>query len=352
MKSFSLCQRRGSTNELGDGRGRIIPAIILQSTITGSPNLPPPAANLIESFLEMMAAERGAAKNTSEAYRRDLTDYVVELHQSGKSPLTAATDDIRAYLATLQERGFQTASAARRLSAIRQFHRFLHAEGRRNDDPALILEGPRQKPRLPKVLSVTEVERLLSVANEGIDDQGRAPGERLRAARTACLLELLYATGLRVSELVSLPRLALRSREPLITIRGKGNRERLVPLSEPARRAMARYYDLYEDAHGQALSGPWLFPADSDSGHLSRQAFARDLKTIASAAGIVSARVSPHVLRHAFASHLLQNGADLRVVQELLGHADISTTQIYTHVLDERMKAMVRDLHPLSEPVE
>jgi integrase/recombinase XerD len=314
--------------------------------------VPLPASGLIASFLEMMAAERGAAKNTSEAYRRDLTDYVAELRLRDKTPQNATTDDIRIYLAGLKSRGFQAASAARRLSAIRQFHRFLHAEGRRGDDPAPILEGPRQKPRLPKVLSVAEVECLLTAAKEGLDAPERPKPERLRAARTACLLELLYATGLRVSELVSLPLSAMRSREPLITIRGKGGRERLVPLSAPARRAMVHYRDLYDEMRGRLPAGPWLFPAESESGHLSRQAFARDLKSVAAAAGIASARVSPHVLRHAFASHLLQNGADLRVVQELLGHADISTTQIYTHVLDERMKAMVRDLHPLAQQAE
>ena len=314
--------------------------------------MPQPASGLVESFLEMMAAERAAAKNTSEAYRRDLTDYVAELRLRHKTPRDAGTEDIRAYLAGLKSRGFQAASAARRLSAIRQFHRFLHSEGRRDDDPASILEGPRQKPRLPKVLSLEEVECLLAVSQEGLDAPERPVAERLRAARTACLLELLYATGLRVSELVSLPLSAMRSREPLTTVRGKGGRERLVPLSEPARRAMTRYRGLYEEMHGRVLSGHWLFPAESESGHLSRQAFARDLKTVAAAAGIASARVSPHVLRHAFASHLLQNGADLRVVQELLGHADISTTQIYTHVLDERMKAMVRDLHPLAQQAE
>jgi integrase/recombinase XerD len=314
--------------------------------------VPLPASALIASFLEMMAAERGAAKNTSEAYRRDLTDYVAELRLRDKTPQNATTDDIRLYLAGLKSRGFQAASAARRLSAIRQFHRFLHAEGRRADDPAPILEGPQQKPRLPKVLSVAEVECLLSAAKQGLDAVERPKPERLRAARTACLLELLYATGLRVSELVSLPLSAMRSREPLITIRGKGGRERLVPLSAPARRAMALYRGLYDEMRGRLPAGPWLFPAESESGHLSRQAFARDLKGVAAAAGIASARVSPHVLRHAFASHLLQNGADLRVVQELLGHADISTTQIYTHVLDERMKAMVRDLHPLAEQPE
>lgn len=309
-------------------------------------------AQLIELYLEMLAAERGAAKNTSDAYRRDLTDYASELARRGKAPLDATTDDIRVYLAALKRRGLQASSAARRLSAIRQFHRFLHAEGRRGDDPALILEGPRQSLRLPKILSVEEVERLLGAANEGIGAPDRPIGERLRTARTACLLELLYATGLRVSELVGLPRNVLRSRDALIAVRGKGGRERLVPLSEPARRAMAHYARLYQDAHKAALGGAWLFPADSESGHLSRQAFARDLKGVAAAAGIAAARVSPHVLRHAFASHLLQNGADLRVVQELLGHADISTTQIYTHVLDARMKAMVRDLHPLTAASE
>jgi integrase/recombinase XerD len=300
----------------------------------------------------MMAAERGAAKNTSEAYHHDLTDYVAWLRRRRNTALDATTQDIRAYLTDLKNRGFQAASAARRLSAIRQFHRFLHAEGRRDDDPALILEGPRQKPRLPKVLNVEEVECLLAVAKQGLDAPERPKAERLRAARTACLLELLYATGLRVSELVSLPLSAMRSREPLIMLRGKGGRERLVPISEPARRAIVLYHGLHEEMRGRVVSGCWLFPADSESGHLSRQAFARDLKSVAAAAGIASIRVSPHVLRHAFASHLLQNGADLRVVQELLGHADISTTQIYTHVLDERMKAMVRDLHPMAEQAE
>jgi integrase/recombinase XerD len=314
--------------------------------------VPQPAFDLIDCFLEMMAAERGAAKNTLEAYRRDLGEYATELYRRRKTPLDATTEDVRAYLAALKGRGLKASSAARRLSAIRQLQRFLHAEGRRSDDPALILEGPRQNLRLPKILSVEEVERLLAVAQEGIDAPERPKGERLRTARTACLLELLYATGLRVSELVSLPLAAMRSRDPLIAIRGKGGRERLVPLSAPARQAMARYRSHYEAAYGRALAGTWLFPADSESGHLSRQAFARDLKCIAAAAGIAAGRVSPHVLRHAFASHLLQNGADLRVVQELLGHADISTTQIYTHILDARMKAMVRDLHPLSGAVE
>ena len=194
-----------------------------------------------------------------------------------------------------------------------------------------------------------EVDRLLAAAKEGLTSEARPAGERLRAARTNALLELLYATGLRVSELVSLPRHTLRGRDPLIPIKGKGGRERLVIVGEPARQAVDFYRAVLKQRSPGASETRWLFTADSDSGHLTRQAFARDLKAVARAAGIAAHRVSPHVLRHAFASHLLQNGADLRIVQELLGHADIATTQIYTHVLDERMKAMVRDLHPMGD---
>lgn len=301
----------------------------------------------VEAFLDMLAAERGAAANTLDAYRRDLSDYQDFLVGIGKALRTATTDDIKAYLRGLKSRGFAASSSARRLSAIRQLHRFLYAEGTRGDDPAAILEGPRRPPALPKILSVEEVEQLLAAAHMAIADAPEKSPTRLAAARIACLLELLYATGLRVSELVGLPKTAAKRAEPLILVRGKGGRERLVPISEPARRAITVFRGLLEAA-GQA-NGPWLFPAESQGGHLSRQVFARDLKTVAARAGIGAARVSPHVLRHAFASHLLQNGADLRVVQELLGHADISTTQIYTHVLDARMKAMVRDLHPLNE---
>ena len=303
----------------------------------------------IEAFLEMIAAERGAAANTIEAYRRDLADYGSAIGTAGKTVLDVETSDIRDYLSDLKTRGFAATTSARRLSAIRQLHRFLCAEGRREDDPAAILDAPRQGLRLPKILSVDEVEQLLNTAKAALEGAAEHKCARLHAARTACLLELLYATGLRVSELVSLPKTAARRREPLILIRGKGGRERLVPLSEPARQAMTLYRNLLETVDKRAAASPWLFPADAESGHLSRQVFARDIKDIAVAAGIAAARVSPHVLRHAFASHLLQNGADLRIVQELLGHADISTTQIYTHVLDERMKAMVRDLHPLND---
>jgi integrase/recombinase XerD len=304
---------------------------------------------LIESFLEAIAAERGASRNTIEAYHRDLDDYSAFLIRRGLSPVAAASADVRAFLSERSADGLAAASLARRLSSVRQFHKHLYAEGRRGDDPTLAIEGPRRARPLPKVLSVAEVDKLIAVAREGLDAARRPAGERLAAARIACLIELLYATGLRVSELVALPKSAARAKEPLIAVRGKGNKERLVPLSDPARAAMKLYRDLLDHHAPGAATGPWLFPSESESGHLTRQAFARDLKTVAAAAGIASARVSPHVLRHAFASHLLQNGADLRVVQDLLGHADISTTQIYTHVLDERARAMVRDLHPLGD---
>jgi integrase/recombinase XerD len=314
----------------------------------------PGSSRLIESFLEMIAAERGGAKNTIQAYARDLADYSARLSAIGKTPLDASSEDIRAYLKMLEKRGLQAASSARKLSSIRQFHRFLLAEGARGENPAAIIEGPRRGRGLPKTLSIAEVDHLLKVSREGLDGEGLgdgdlAPGERLRALRTAGLIELLYATGLRVSELVALPKGIARGNEPLIPIRGKGGRDRLAPISPAARAAIAAYRLELEKRQPGAAASPWLFPSDGESGHLTRQAFARDLKTCGAAAGISSARISPHVLRHAFASHLLQNGADLRVVQELLGHADIATTQIYTHVLDERMKAMVRDLHPLGD---
>jgi len=312
-------------------------------------NRAPPGRRLVQSFLEAIASERGASGNTIEAYRRDLDDYIEFLDDRALGPLAAGSGDVRAFLAARGAQGLAAASLARRLSSVRQFHKHLYVEGRRGDNPTLAIEGPRRPRPLPKVLSPSEVDKLIAVAREGLEAGDRPPRERLAAARMACLIELLYGSGLRVSELVALPKSAARAKEPLIAVRGKGDKERLVPISGPARAAMKLYRELL-DAHAPgAASGRWLFPAESDSGHLTRQAFARDLKTIAAAAGIAAARVSPHVLRHAFASHLLQNGADLRVVQELLGHADIATTQIYTHVLDERSKAMVRDLHPLND---
>ncbi len=303
---------------------------------------------LARLFLDMIAAERGAARNTLDAYERDLADYCDFLERRGEAPMTALTHSVRAWLEDLALRGFKTTSTARRLSCVRQFHRFLYVEGRRPEDPAAVIDGPRRGRPLPKILTMAEVDRLLAIAREGIEDAARPVAERLLTARLTCLLETLYATGLRVSELVALPRSAARTKEPLLTIRGKGGRERLVPLTGPARDAMTVWLALLNELRPGLANSPWLFPAESQSGHLPRQVFARELKMLAGAAGLRSELVSPHVLRHAFASHLLQNGADLRVVQELLGHADVSTTQIYTHVLDERTKAMVRDLHPLS----
>ena len=308
-----------------------------------------PQTGLAAQFLDMAAAERGAARNTLDAYGRDLDDYLTYLTARGSSPLAADTAMVRAWTVDLDARGLAPSSAARKLSCVRQFHKFLYAEGARGDDPTSVVEGPRRGRPLPKVLSVAEVDRLLASTREGLNDPQGTLAERLRAGRMACLLETLYSTGLRVSELVALPRSAAHARDPLLAVKGKGGRERLVPVSETSRQTMLAYRRLLEEARPAKAKGAWLFPADSESGHLTRQAFARDLKDVASAAGIAPARVSPHVLRHAFASHLLQNGADLRIVQELLGHADVSTTQIYTHVLDERMKAMVRDLHPMQD---
>ena len=301
------------------------------------------------AFLDMLAAERGAAKLTLEAYRRDLEDYAAYLKAARSDAIHVTTAVIRAYLLHLVDLGLKPASTARKLSSLRQFHQFLRAEGLREDDPALVIEGPRRAAAAPKNLSPDEVERLLKVAAEGLDDPKRSKHERMRAGRMALLLELVYSTGLRVSELMALPKSALRASAGLVAVTGKGGRERLVPVSDRAKALAATYLDALSLAAPGLTSSRWLFPSDSESGHMTRQAFARDLKNAASAAGLDANKVSPHVLRHAFASHLLQNGADLRVVQELLGHADITTTQIYTHVLDERTKAMVRDLHPLGQ---
>ncbi len=307
----------------------------------------PAPGRLAALFLDMLAAERSAATNTIHAYRRDLDDYLAFLAERGLTPPDTVAAIVRAYLASLEMRGLKASSAARHLSAVRQFHKFLYVEGYSGVDPTAPVAGPRRGRALPKVLSVAEVDKLLAVSAASASAGKGPPGERLRCVRMHCLLELLYASGLRVSELVALPISAARTRERFLIVRGKGAKERLVPLTEAAKQAARAYLTLLEE-RGQA-GGAWLFPADSESGHLTRQAFARDLKLAAAAAGLRADRISPHVLRHAFASHLLQNGADLRVVQELLGHADISTTQIYTHVLDERLKSMVRDLHPLGD---
>jgi len=305
--------------------------------------------NLTEGFLDAIASERGASANTIDAYRRDLEAYCAFLSSRGSDALAASSDDVRAFIAHRGALGLKASTRARQLSCVRQFHKHVYLEGQRGDDPTMAIEGPRRARALPKVLSIAEVDRLLAVAREGLEAEDRPATERLKAVRLSCLIELLYASGLRVSELLALPKTAARSREPLIAVRGKGGKERLAPISEPARAAIIAYRAMLEQQAPASARSPWLFPALSESGHLTRQAFARELKSVAAAAGIASARISPHVLRHAFASHLLQNGADLRVVQDLLGHADISTTQIYTHVLDERARAMVRDLHPLGD---
>jgi integrase/recombinase XerD len=306
-----------------------------------------PAPRLVDLFLDMLASERGGAANTLEAYTRDLDDLAGFLETKRRTVASATTADLRAYLGDLAGRRFQPASVARRLSAIRQLYRFLYAEGHRGDDPAAILEGPKRGRPLPKVLTVGDVDRLITAARQAAEAAEALP-ERLRAQRLYCLLELLYATGLRISELVALPASAARRDERVLMVRGKGGKERLVPLNDAAKAAMRAYAAMLAEARDSAPS-KWLFPSFAEAGHLTRQHAARELKTLAVAAGLRPAQVSPHVLRHAFASHLLHNGADLRVVQTLLGHADISTTQIYTHVLDDRLKSLVRDLHPLGE---
>ena len=310
-------------------------------------------ARLINLFLDMLAAEQGAGHNTLDAYRRDLTDFSEFIARAGKGFAGVETQALRDYLDDLNARGFKSSSAARRLSAMRHLFRFLLNERVRSDDPAAILSGPKRGRGLPKVLSIADVDRLLVRAKALADAPEASALQRLRAKRLNCLLEVLYATGLRVTELVTLPLSASRRDARMIVVRGKGNKERLVPLNEASRQAMADYLAAIEalkpEKKKNAAASKWLFPSFGESGHLTRQHFARDLKELAAAAGLAPRLVSPHVLRHAFASHLLHNGADLRIVQTLLGHTDISTTQIYTHVVEERLKSLVRDLHPLAE---
>jgi integrase/recombinase XerD len=302
---------------------------------------------LIELFLDMLAAERGSGENTLSAYRNDLEDLSAHLRASRRTIANANTDNLRKFLASLADRGFKSSSLARRLSAVRQLYRFLYSEGKRGDDPAAVLEGPKRARTLPKVLSIGDVDALLKAARANSNVE-QPLFQRLRAIRLLCLLEVVYATGLRVSELVALPAAAARRNQHMLVIRGKGGKERLVPLNKQAKSAMAEYLELRGKAE-RGNESKWLFPSFGEHGHLTRQHFARELKTLGTACGIRPSRLSPHVLRHAFASHLLHNGADLRVVQTLLGHSDISTTQIYTHVLQERLKTLVRDLHPLAD---
>jgi integrase/recombinase XerD len=299
-------------------------------------------------FLDMLTAERGAASHTIDAYTRDLSEFLAFLAAKGKGATDCDADQLRAFLAGLARKGLAPTSRARKLSAIRQFFRFLLAEGVRADDPSSAIDSPKLPQPLPKILSLAEVETLLKTATDACDGDLDGAARR-RALRLYALLETLYATGLRVSELISLPRKVLASDDRVLTIKGKGGRERLVPLNDAARKALLRHLEAVDDdeAKGRGAS-PWLFPS-SGGEHLTRQRFGQELKALAIASGIEPARVSPHVLRHAFASHLLDRGADLRVVQQLLGHADISTTQIYTHVIEERLRRLVEQHHPLAQ---
>jgi len=304
----------------------------------------------IGPFLEAMAAERGAAANTLAAYRRDLAHYATWLARDGRAAERAGRAEIEAYLAALEADGMSPATRARRLAAIRQFYRFALSEGWRADDPAARIGGPRPPRRLPKTLSVAEVDRLLAAARAW-------PGGAEKRGRLLCLVELLYATGMRVSELVSLPAAAARGNPRMILVTGKGGRERMVPLSPPARAALADWLGLRDAAEAErrragGRPSPWLFPSRSKGGHLTRIGFYLALKEVAAAAGLDPSVISPHTLRHAFATHLLANGADLRSIQQLLGHADVSTTEIYTHVLDERLKALVLEKHPLAREAD
>ena len=304
---------------------------------------------LIEAFLEMMAAERGASDNTLAAYRRDLDD--ANEHFDARLA-QADTISLQSYLGGMSSRGFAASTQARKLAAIRQFFRFLYAEGERDDDPTGQLNSPKKRQNLPKTLSIRDVSALLdraaaetSAKFEGGVKDGTGG---IAASRMHALIEALYATGMRVSELVSLPVEVARRDERFFMVRGKGGKERMVPLSPAARRAMTAWLQR-RDAVERWADNRYLFPSSSSGGHVPRQVFGRELKALAVRAGIPAAKISPHVIRHAFASHLLQNGADLRSVQQLLGHSDISTTQIYTHVLEERLVELVSQHHPLAD---
>ena len=299
----------------------------------------------ISSFLEAQAAEQGAARNTLLAYGRDLKDFADWLDRRGSDFARAAREDVEAYLIWTEALGLSKATRARRLSAIRQLYRFAHDDGLRSDNPALPIRGPGRVQRLPQTLSQADVTALL--------DAAASQGPAQDRVRNRSLMELIYATGMRVSELVELPVAAVRGDPRMILVRGKGGKERMVPLSAPAKDALATWLaarDAAEDA-ARASGRPasrFLFPSAGKDGHLSRQAFHLLVKSLALAAGLDPATVTPHTLRHAFATHLLEGGADLRVIQTLLGHADLATTEIYTHVLDERLRELVMTHHPLA----
>jgi integrase/recombinase XerD len=288
----------------------------------------------VEAFLEMMAAERGASRHTLDAYWRDLDDFAGFAASRGLSVESADSETLRGFLSDMADRGLAPRTAARRLSALRQFFHFLMEDGRRRDDPSHGLDSPRLGRPLPKYLGETAIEALLATikAEEGV-----------KARRTEAILELLYATGLRVSELCSLPAAALARGQSTLLVRGKGNKERMIPLGLPALRAAEAWMAVREPKASR-----WLFPAGSGAKPISRGVVATLLKKLAADAGVPPSSLSPHVLRHSFASHLLAGGADLRSVQQMLGHADIATTEIYTHVQEERLSALVKGSHPLA----
>ncbi|MFC4214945.1 tyrosine recombinase [Pseudophaeobacter arcticus] len=312
----------------------------------------PPRDDLqwISTFLEAQAAEAGAARNTLLAYGRDLKDAAGWLAHRNCGFGQAARDDIEAYLISCDAEGLSRATRARRLSAIRQLYHFAFEEGWRADNPAIQIKGPGRAKTLPKTLEVIEVDRLLEAARQ----TGRKPADRLR---NTCLMELLYATGMRVSELVSLPVASARGNPNMLLVQGKGGKERMVPLSPPAREALRVWLLIRDELEekNQAKGAPgskFLFPSRGKEGHLTRHWFYLLIKDLAASGGVDPQKVTPHTLRHAFATHLLANGADLRAIQALLGHADIATTEIYTHVLDARLSELVLQHHPLSRPGE
>lgn len=301
----------------------------------------------ISAFLDAQAAELGAARNTQLAYGRDLSDFVDFIEGCGGTLETAGQSDIEAYIVHLEATGLARATRARRLSAIKQLYRFAFEDGWRSDNPAIRIKGPGRDRRLPKTLSVGEVDRLIEAA--------RTHGREADRIRNTCLLELLYATGMRVSELVELPVAAARGDPRMLLVRGKGGKERMVPMSPSARTAIGAWLEVRDasEAAARAKGRPAsrsLFPSTGKSGHLTRHRFYMLIKELAVAAGVSPDKVTPHTLRHAFATHLLANGADLRSIQTLLGHADVSTTEIYTHVLDERLSELVFEHHPLAKP--
>lgn len=300
--------------------------------------------DIISQFLEMMSAERGAAQNTLSAYERDLLDWQARLGRVGQSFANAGTGHFEAILAEWQSDGLSASTSARKLSALKQFYLFMQSDGLREDNPTLSLKGAKQGRSLPKTLSHDDIERLFS---------GAALDKTPKGIRFLCMLEILYAGGLRVSELVTLKLSMLGRQDQCLIIEGKGGRERLVPLTDTAWEAIKvwrgiRSQTLPKDISLREKAKPYLFPSRSRSGHMTRERFAQNLKDVTGKVGLNPAQISPHIIRHAFASHILAGGADLRSVQKLLGHADISTTQIYTHILDERMRALVNEKHPLA----